>query len=796
VADRNSLKLKPEQLNRRCSVDHFTFKDTSELPSRQTIYGQDRGTTAIEFGIAIQHDGYNMYVLGPSGSGRLSAVEHFIDESARQAKTPNDWCYVFNFKQPNRPKALHLPAGQGRQFKSDMETSIANLRTEIAQLFESDSYLKAESDIKNRFTAQNDAILTQISKLAAEKSFSLQATQQGVIMIVPIKEDGQPLTPDQIAELPQAEQPTIIDGRRQLEEAMEDAFREIRILNVQADEELTTLRQDMAKQVIEAHMGQVIKKYDTSGAVIEHLWAVRDDILEELEHFEAIQDHDIPQSSNPLAAAHQSTEDFMKRYAVNVFVEHEPDAGAPVIVLDLPTYQNLIGRIEHEAKFGVLTTDFTQIISGALHRANGGFLILRAADFLAQPFAWEALKRTLNNGNVMIEDMQARGMSVMATQQLEPEPIPINVKVVMVGSPELYYLLYNSEEDFKDLFRVKADFNDMMERDHDRENDYAAFIANLCHDNDMLHFDASAVGRIVDYGSWLISDQRKLSTTFGQITPIIYESVYFAGKNSHAVVTAADVDQALTAREYRNNEAEENSKERITDGTILLDVEGSVVGQINGLVVITLGDHTFGLPARLTARVFMGRKDVVQIDREIAMTGPIHDKGVLILQGYLGGRYAQDYPLSITATLTFEQNYGGVEGDSASSTELYALLSALSGFPIRQDIAVTGSVNQHGKIQPIGGVTQKVEGFYKICKERGLTGTQGVIIPQTNIHNLMLNDEVVQAVEDGKFHLYAIETIDDGIAILTDQEPNTIHQAVDTRLRQFADHLATFDNRR
>lgn len=795
MADHNLLKLKPEQLNRRCSLDHFTFKDTSELSKRQTIYGQDRGTQAIEFGIAIPHNGYNMYVLGPSGSGRLSAVEHFINESARHAQTPNDWCYVFNFKQPNCPTTFDLPPGQGRQLKDDMETFIANLRGEIPQLFESEMYLKAESDIKDRFNEKNDEILKRVNSLASEKSFSLQATQQGVIMIVPMK-DGQALTPDQIAELAEDEQTAIMEGRRELEEAIEDAFREIRSINMQSSEELNSLRQDMAKQIVEAHLGEVIKEYDSRGTVIEYLWAVRDDILEELEHFETTQDQDDTQNQNPLAAARQSTEDFMKRYSVNVFVEHELDSGAPVIVLDLPTYQNLIGRIEHEAKFGVLTTDFTQIISGALHRANGGFLILRAADFLPQPFAWEALKRALNNGEVKIEDMQARGMSVMATQQLEPEPIPIDLKVVMVGSPQLYYLLYNSEEDFKDLFRVKADFNDMMERSHEREADYAAFIATLCHNEELLHFDTSAVGRIVDYGSWLISDQRKLSTTFGQITPVIYESVFFAQKNAHTVVTAADVDQALAAREYRNNEAEELSKEHIIDGSILLDVEDSVVGQINGLVVITLGDHIFGLPARLTARVFMGRKDVVQIDREIAMTGPIHDKGVLILQGYLGGRYAQDYPLSITATLTFEQNYGGVEGDSASSTELYALLSALSGFPIRQDIAVTGSVNQHGKIQPIGGVTQKVEGFYKICKERGLTGTQGVIIPQTNIHNLMLNDEVVQAVRDGKFHLYAVETVDEGIAILTDQETEAVHQAVDARLRQFAERLATFDNRR
>jgi lon-related putative ATP-dependent protease len=467
-----------------------------------------------------------------------------------------------------------------------------------------------------------------------------------------------------------------------------------------------------------------------------------------------------------------------------------------VILLDLPTYQNLIGRIEHEVRFGMLSTDFTLIKSGALHRANGGFLIIRAEDILRQPFSWEALKRALTSHCVIIEDADSSGMSVMATRQLEPQPIPVNLKVVLVGSPELFYLLYNREESFPDLFRVKADFVDMMERTPENERHYADFIATRCREEKLKHFSAEAVGRVVDYGSWLVSDQERLSTQFGVIVPVIYESVYFAGRNRHDLVMAEDVEEAIAASTYRSSQVEELSQERISRGTIFIDVTGEVVGQVNGLVVITMGDHTFGLPSRLTARVYMGREAVVQIDRESNLTGPIHDKGVMILQGYLGGRYAQDYPLTLTASLTFEQSYGGVEGDSATSAELYALLSALSNFPIRQDLAVTGSVNQHGQIQPIGGVTQKIEGFFAACKSSGLTGTQGVIIPRSNVENLMLNSEVVQAVADGRFQIYAVETVDEGIALLTGKDAEAIHEVVDQRLRHLAEALVAFEERK
>lgn len=782
-----ATKLSPEQLTRRCSLDHFTFQDTSELNSQQTIYGQDRGTTAITFGIEMDQPGYNMFVLGPSGSGRLTAVEQFINEYARQADTPDDWCYVYNFDDAHKPKALRLSAGQGDQLKQDMAALIETLKAEIPQLFESDVYLRAQSDIKNQMDELNQAIFNRVQKLAQDKSFSLQSTPQGAIVMIPIIE-GEQISPEEFANLDEAVQAKFTAGRRELEDAIETAFRETRQVSRQADEALNALRREMAQQVIDAYMAELLKKYDLSGGVIEYLHAVQADILAELDRFEQPDE-----SSDDGPDGRPAEDDFFKRYAINVFVDHQPDSGAPVILLDLPSYQNLIGRIEYEVKFGMLSTDFTQIISGALHRASGGFLILRAADLLMQPFAWEALKRTLISGQVFIEDAQSRGMSVAATQHLEPEPIPVKVKVVLVGSSHLYYALHAMEEDFRDYFRVKADFVDVMERTPENEEHYANFVATICHNEDLPHFNVGAVGRLVEYGSWLVSDQRKLSAAFGKITPVIYESVFFARRNGHTLVTSDDVEAALDARTYRNNEAEEISHEHIEDGTIFIDFGGEVVGQVNGLAVIASGDYVFGLPSRLTARVFMGRKDdVVQIDREIKMTGPIHDKGLLILRGYLGGHYAQDYPMALTASITFEQNYAGVEGDSASSAELFALLSALSGFPLRQDIAVTGSVNQRGQIQPVGGVTQKIEGFFKVCKVNGLSGTQGVIIPYSNIHHLMLDEEVIKAVEGGQFHIYAIKTVDEGIALLTGKDAEEIHQAVDARLQQFAEALNVF----
>lgn len=788
------LRLKPSQVYRSCDFQQFTFKNTSEITPKQTIFGQERGITAIQFGIDMDVPNFNLFVLGPDGTGRLTAVKHFIDEQTDDGPAPSDWCYVYNFEQAHRPHALRLPAGQGAQLKLDMEKLISTLQTELGTLFDSDTYIQGRSQILAKYEEQNEAILAPIEKMARDKSFSLQPTPQGALMILPIQ-DGKPLTPDMFENLSSEQKSEITKHRAELTDALEEAFRQSRDIQIQAQQAVEQFRKEAADQVVGAYLGEVLQNYDLSGDVITYFQNVRADIMNNLGVFSDDSEENKEEPAHPLMPT-PPPDDHNKRYAVNLIVENTPDTGPPVVWLDLPTYQNLVGRIEHIVRYGVLSTDFTLIKPGALHQANGGFLIIRAMDILQHPFAWEALKRTLFRQEILIEDPDMRQATVNTTQQLQPEAIPLNLKVVLVGDARLYYALYENDDRFRELFQVKADFVNSMERNATNEDAYAQFIATMCHSENLLHFEADAVGRVVDFGSWLISDQHKLSTRFGTLSSLVYESVFHAKQVGQEVVRRVDVETAIATNIYRNNQLEELNQERIFEGSMFIDTTGEEVGQINGLVVIDQGDHRFGLPSRVTARVYMGRKEVVQIDRESQMTGPIHDKGVMILQGYLGGRYAKDYPLTLSATLTFEQNYGGVEGDSASSTELYALLSALAEFPIRQDLAVTGSVNQLGKIQPIGGVTQKVEGFFKICQKRGLTGTQGAIIPKANVRNLMLSEEVVTAIENGQFHVYAIETIDEGIALLTGKTAEQVHEAVDERLLYLAETLAEFEERR
>lgn len=792
--DLAKLRLTPDQLHRTCQRDRFDFRNTSELPLNRSIIGQDRGAAAIEFGISIDAPNFNLFVLGPTGSGRLTAVKHFINMRVVGQPAPDDACYVHNFAEPHRPRAIRLAAGQAPRFKEDMERLIQTLRSELQTLFQGESFRQAEKMIVDSLVTERDNIIRPVQERVTAKGFVLQQTPQGALMMIPVH-DGQPVTPDILDSLSEEQRSEIDRNRRDLETILEDAFQQTRQLQERAEKSLSDLRQTFASQVIESHMAEIKKRYAQYGAVTDYMQAVQNDILNSLDEFQGADEESLfsedsgQPGKKPLLSP---TYDPTKRYAVNVLTSNDPTVGAPVVLLDLPTYQNLVGRIEHVTRFGMMTTDFTQIRPGALHEANGGFLIVRALDILQHPFAWEALERALVRGEIAIEEPDVREPTIKTIEHLQPEPIALDVKVVLVGSAELYYLLYNEDERFRELFQVKADFNSSMDRTSENEDAYALFISMLCATEELPHFDVGAVRRLIDYGSWMVGDQQKLSTQFGQLTPLIYEAVYWSKHNEHETIMAEDVEAAIQASTYRNNLLEELSHEQITDGTVFIDVTGEVVGQVNGLVVMQQGAHSFGVPNRVTARVYMGHREVVQIDRESRLTGPIHDKGVMILQGYLGGHYAQDYPLSLTATLSFEQNYGGVEGDSASSTELYALLSALAKMPIRQDIGVTGSVNQLGQIQPVGGVTQKIEGFFAICKQVGLTGSQGCIVPHANIRHLMLKQEVVQAVEDGQFHIYAIETVDEGISILTGRQASEIHDAVDKRLRTYADRLATF----
>ena len=796
------LALQPEQLARHCPADHFDFQTTAELPSIREIIGQPRGVRAIEFGIDMAGRGYNIYVMGPRGTGRLTAIERFIEARASQAPVPDDWLYVHNFSAPHKPIALRLPPGMGRRFADDMRALIQRLRAEVPRALEAQAFVDAAQDIQRGLQDQRNAIFQQMQAFATEQGFAIQQTPAG-LALVPLRE-GQPLSQEAYMALPEAERRAIEERRRHLEDQFEDSLRQAAALEEGAREALLKLRRETVAAILDTQLQPLREAYADHEAALAHLDRVRQDILDNVERFTRQEGGESGADAPAGDASGQAgVADGTRRYEANLLVDHSASQGAPVVVVTLPTYQNLIGRIEYQVQYGALTTDFTLIKPGALHQANGGFLVVRATDILRQPFAWEALKRALSAGEVCIDEPESRGTGVIATQMLEPDPIPLQVKVIMLGSPLLYYLLFAEEEDFPELFKVKSDFADTMERNRESEAQYAAFVATRCHEDGLPHFDAAALGRVVDFGSWLAEDQTRLSLRFGEITDLIHEAAYYARREGRDVTTADDVARAIAERRYRSNLYEELSHRHILEGDVIIDTEGSAVGQINGLTVISLGDYTFGQPTRITARVYVGETGVVQIEREVRLSGPIHDKGLLILRGYLGSTYAQHFPLTLSASLTFEQHYGGVEGDSASSTELYALLSALSGYPIRQDLAVTGSVDQRGVIQPIGGATHKVEGFFRICQQRGLTGRQGVLIPQANVHNLMLSEEVIEAVRQGQFHIYAVETVDQGIELLTgvpagQRQPDgsypegTLHHAVQQRLRALAEGLRDF----
>ncbi len=797
---RHPLELSPDRLARRTDPTALGFQTTTEVQPSREIIGQPRGVRAIEFGIDMPSPGYNIYVMGPRGTGRLTAIEQFIEARAHDDPTPDDWLYVHNFDQPHQPVALRLPAGKGRRFRDDMYQLVRRLATKIPHAFESPRFTEMAQTIKREFTQRRDMAFQQLQTMAAEKGFVIRGATNSIIL-APLKEEQS---------MSQEERDALTSQQAALEEQIQDAVRGITEIEEEALDAYDRLQRETTARLLNAQLKPLRKRYADYPDVLTYLDNVEEDILNHIDAFARDSSESAGGQPPPpdndgddFSAENAGHVSGLRRYEVNLFVDHSGSKGAPVVVVTLPTYQNLVGRIEHRVFHGVLTTDFTMLKPGALHQANGGFLVVKAQDILQQPFAWEALKRALTSKEIVIEEPQSQRTGVITTQVLEPAPIPARLKVIMVGNPDLYYELFDAEEDFPELFKVKADFAAEMDRTSETEAQYAAFVAARCQEEALPPFAAAAVGQIIDYGSWLAEDQQRLSTRFGEIADLIREAAYHAHRRRHPVVTAEDVASAIQQRQYRSNLYEELSRRQIIDGDVTVATEGEVVGQINGLTVVQLGDYAFGLPNRITARVYVGEAGVVQIEREVQLSGPIHDKGVLILRGYLGSAYALDFPLSLTASLTFEQNYGGIEGDSASSTELYALLSALSGYPIRQELAVTGSVDQRGMVQPVGGATVKIEGFFHICQARGLTGRQGVIIPRASVRSLMLSDEVIAAVKKNLFHIYAIDHIDQGIELLTGRPagerrpdgsypPDSVHDAVQARLRALAEGMRAF----
>ncbi len=758
----NNLKiweLKPEQVRNQCPPESCPGEHTGEIPALEGIIGQHRAARALEFGLKIEKPGFNIYVSGLPGTGRETSVDAAIAELAKKQPVPPDWCYVYNFEDPDRPCALRFPPGRGREFQKDIETLIEELKLAVPRAFEGKEYENQRNQITQSFQEQRQQVYSELEKKAEAEGFLLKQTATGLALI-PVME-GKPLTDSEYEKLGPAEKEFFRKKQEKLYSEVSEAMRQVRQLEKEVRERVRELDRATGTFTVKHYFDELYQKYKDLPEVVAHLERVQKEVVENIHDFLEKEEKEIlPGIKIPMPR------DPFLSYRVNLLVDNSQTKGAPVVKEGNPTYFNLIGRQEYRPQFGSFVTDFTMIKAGALHRANGGYLVLQASELFTKYFSWQALKRCLKNGTIQIEDL-AEEFHLISTPAMKPEPIPLSVKVVIIGNPYIYQLLYAWDEDFPKLFKVKADFDHRMNRDKEGINQYAAFISRHCKEKNLLPFHRSAIAKVVEYGSRLVEDQERLSTRFIEIADIVQEADYWARESGKNMVMAPDVLRAIEEKVYRSNRIEERIREMIKEGQILLDDRGTVVGQVNGLAVVWLGDYLFGRPTRITARTFVGKEGILDIERETKLGGPIHTKGVLILSGFLGERYAHTEPLTLSASICFEQSYEEVEGDSASSTELYALLSSLSGLPIKQGIAVTGSVNQKGEIQPIGGVNEKIEGFYEVCKVRGLNGEQGVIIPKANIKNLMLKEEVVEAISAGKFHIWAVSNVDEGIEILT-----------------------------
>ncbi len=793
---KDDCRVQAERLRWTCDPDQLQFETTDDLYELEGTIGQERALRAIDFSLGMTEAGFNLYISGEAGTGRTSSIMNLLKTRAKDEPTPHDWCYVYNFKSPDNPMALALKAGMGCELEKDMQELLILVRSDIPKALESKEYEGNKSAIIQENQERNNALFSALEKEAQEKGFSLQRTVTGLVM-VPQKE-GRNFTQEEYDALPADEQERLDAIGTELKGKLADVIGQIRDNEKAVKEALAQLDRNLGLSAVGHYIVPLKEKYSEFGRVIEYLEMVQEDILLNLEDFKGTpQQPSIPGLKLPV-----QTPSF-ERYVVNLLVDNCGKMGAPVVFEANPTYNNLFGRIDHVMQMGgVATTNFTLIKAGSLHKANGGYLVVNARDVLLSPFSWDALKRCIRNSEIKIEDVLEQ-YRIITMVSLKPEPVTLQAKIIMIGSPMIYYLLYYLEPDYRKFFKVKADFDSKVARTPEVLKDYALFVSTHCRKEQLLPFDKSAVAGILECSARMVEDQEKFSTQFMEVADLIREADYWARKGESSMVTGAHVRQAIEEKIYRSNQIEERLQELFEEGTLMVDTAGSVVGQVNGLSVITLADYTFGRPSRVTARVYMGRGGMVNIEREVKLSGPIHDKGVLILTGYLGGKFAHDKPLSFSASLCFEQNYEGIEGDSASSTELYALLSALSGVPLKQGIAVTGSVNQLGMVQPIGGVNYKIEGFFAVCKAKGLTGEQGVMIPRSNLRNLMLKNEVAEAVEAGRFNIWSVETIDQGIEILTgipagerredgSYPEGSVYCLVDSRLREMLENMKKF----
>lgn len=791
--------LSVESLRNICDGSHFNFHTTAELEPLEQLPGQQRAAQAIQFGLKVPHQGYNLYALGPVGIGKLSLVRHFTLQQAAQETVASDWVYIHNFLEPHKPKALPLPAGRGGQFKADLERLVDELRVAIPAAFESEDYRTRRQIIDEELKQKQQASFDAIQSEANLQDIAIIRTPMGM-GLAPVQ-DKEIITPEAFEKLPQAEQKRIQTAMELLHGKLQAILQQAPQWESERREKIRELNREVARYAIGHLLKGVREHYHDLPGVLEHLQVVEQDLIENAGQFLTAQN----EPENPLEAVLGkmfSDSRAFDRYQVNLLVDQSGHGGAPVIEEDYPSLQNLVGRIEYRAQFGNLATDFTLIRPGALHRANGGYLVLDMRRILLQPYAWEELKRTLRSREIQIRSVgDVLGLS--STVTLQPQPIPLKVKVILVGDRLLYYLLCTYDPDFLELFKVAADFEDVLDRTTDGELALARLMASLVQHEGLRPLEVDAVARTIEHGSRLASDAQKVSVALETLLDLLREADYWAAQAGHAVIAAQDVQQAIDQQVYRASRLKERLQEDVRRGTLLVDTVGAKVGQINGLSVLSLGGYSFGHPTRITARVRLGKGEVVDIEREVELGGPLHSKGVLILAGFLGERYTRERPLSLSASLVFEQSYAGVEGDSASMAELCAILSALAQVPIRQGIAITGSVNQHGQSQPIGGVNEKIEGFFEVCRDAGLNGGQGVIIPRANVKHLMLRQEVLDAVEAGKFGVWAVGRVDEALEILTGLEAGeqgadgrfpegSLNAKVEAQLAAFTEQVRTF----
>jgi predicted ATP-dependent protease len=800
-----SYEVPADKLRWTCDPEMFKFKCTKELAPLKDFIGQERATRAVEFGLNMGNSGYNIYVSGITGTGRTSMVKTYIERLIKEKEQTNekaivqDWCYFYNFTEPDCPQIASLPQGQGKVFRDDINELLNTLKSELGRAFSSEEYREQKKKMVEEARSQQEAIFEEVASEVRKQGFVLQMSPVGPVIIPVI--DGKPMEERDYLTMDDAARKQIETKQNELLKQVQSNFEKAGEIQKQTVEKLVKADKDIGEYTVARSFGKLFEKYSPVEKVTIFLTALKKYTLDNLDSFKASEEPVNPIFGVPISEVMGGRHPFVP-FQINVYVDNSELKGPPVIIETNPNFGNIFGKIERRFLFGGYLSDHTMLKSGALSRANGGYLLLNALDVLTNPGVWPALKRAIRDKQVKIEDPFEQ-FGLIAPQGLRPEPMPIKTKIVLAGDNMVYQALAMYDEDFWEIFKVKADFNIEIEKNNKNMMDYAAFIKGCCEECETRHLDPTGVAKIIEYSARMVGDQERLSSRFAQIKDWIEESEYWAAKESSKYITAVHVKKAIEEKLFRHNLVDEKMRDMISRGIIMIDVGGETVGQVNGLSVYSLGDITFGKPSRITAQTFLGRSGVINIERESEMSGPIHNKGVMILAGYMGWKYAQEKPLSLSASLCFEQSYEGVEGDSASSTELYAILSSLSGIPVKQNIAVTGSVNQKGEIQPIGGVNHKIEGFYEVCKAKELTGDQGVLIPHQNVINLMLKEEVVDAVKQGKFHIYSAKTVDDGIEILTgtkagERQPDgsyprgSINYLVSLKLGDMADKLKAF----